>query len=57
MCYVITGNYRDPSTGSQMDEKSNQWFGATVRSAGPNSSLILVICLQILPGFYSEYLI
>ena len=36
------GNYVDPYTGHQMDDKSDQWFGATVRSAGPGSSFILV---------------
>jgi hypothetical protein len=34
-----TGN--NNASGQQIDQKSDQWFGATVRSAGPNGPVLV----------------
>ena len=35
----MTGNNND--TGAPIDEKSNQWFGATVSSSGENGVVVV----------------
>ena len=29
------------ASGQQIDQKSGQWFGATVRSSGPNGAIVV----------------
>ena len=41
----MTGNNND--TGAPIDEKSNQWFGATVSSSGENG-VVVVSFVQII---------
>ena len=37
--FDMTGNNND--TGAPIDEKSNQWFGATVSSSGENGVVVV----------------
>ena len=41
--FFYTGN--NNASGQQIDQKSGQWFGATVRSAGPNGAVVVSFCL------------
>lgn len=41
--FFNTGN--NNASGQQIDQKSGQWFGATVRSAGPNGAVVVSFCL------------